>query len=50
MKLPRVKVIVLRDTPGRTERLSEHLRDRGVPWESYEGIDSKRWAITTTNT
>ena len=50
MKLPRTRAIVLRDTPGRTERLTEHLRDRGVPWEPYEGIDARRWALTTTNT
>jgi len=50
VKLPKVKAIVLSDTPGRTERLSEHLRDRGVDWEPFEGIDAKKWALTTTNT
>lgn len=50
MKLPKTRVITLRDTPGRTERITEHLRDMGVEWQPFEGCDAARWGITTTRT
>jgi len=50
VKLPRTRAIVLRDTPGRTERLTEHLRDRGIDWEPFEGVNAQRWGLTTVNT
>lgn len=50
MKLPRTRAIVLRDTPGRTERLTEHLRDRGIEWEPFEGVNARRWGLATLNT
>lgn len=50
MKLPKVRAITLRDTPGRTERLAVHLADRGIDWEPMEGINAERWGLTTLNT
>lgn len=50
MKLPMTRALVLRDTPGRTERLAEHLRDRGIEWLPFESVNAKRWGLTTVNT
>lgn len=50
MSLPNVRVICLEDSPGREERLTEHLKEVGVQWTRFEGIDASRWGLTTTNT
>lgn len=50
MTLPNVRGIVLERTPGRTERLTEHLNDRGIQWNPFFGCDAVRWGLTTLNT
>lgn len=49
MKLPNVHAICLSDSPGRTERLSNHLDSVGIQWTHFEGIDAKRWGLSTLN-
>lgn len=50
MTLPNVRAIVLEGTPGRTERLSEHLKELGIQWKPFFGCDAAKWGLTTLNT
>ena len=50
VNLPNVRAITLAGTPGRTERLTEHLRDRGIEWKAFNGVDAAKWGLTTSNT
>lgn len=50
MNLPNVRAICLQESPGREERLREHLSDAGIEWKRFEGISAARWGITTTET
>lgn len=49
MSLPNVHAICLADSPGRTERLSNHLKLVGIQWTYFEGIDAQRWGLSTVN-
>lgn len=50
MNLPNVRAIVLEGTAGRTERLTEHLKSRGIQWKPFFGCDAEKWGLTTLNT
>lgn len=47
VSIPNVHAITLASTPARTERLSRHLYDRGIPWTPFEGIDAAEWGLCT---
>lgn len=49
MKLPNPYAICLSDSPGRTERLTAHLKERGIDWTYFEGINAPKWGLTTKN-
>ena len=50
MKLPNVRAITLGDTPARTARLTTHLKERGIEWTPFGGINAIRWGLHTLNT
>jgi len=47
MKLPNVHAICLSDSKARLDRLTSHMAAVGIPWTYFEGIDAKRWGLTT---
>lgn len=50
MILKNVHAITLRESPERTDKLGSHLREEGIPWTSFHGINAPKWGIATTNT